>query len=179
MATTAKEALLAELLGDVGRLADQVDGLPGAIKEAVAPTLCALTIAASDIREAIELSGKSEQAALAAFAVKEKVALHESLRRAIQEEAANVFKEAGLALEVAARRQEETAKIELRQRWYWLLVAFLAGAFGASLAVWVNQYAPARAIEDQAALGRAVLASWSHLDTKTKEQLQAVMHRAP
>ena len=50
MASTAQEALIAELLGDVGKLHDQIKALPDALKASVAPTIGALVLASREAK---------------------------------------------------------------------------------------------------------------------------------
>ncbi len=64
MATTAQEALLAELLGDVGKLHDQIKALPEAFKEQIAPHLGALVQASAKATTAIDSAGKAKLSAL-------------------------------------------------------------------------------------------------------------------
>jgi len=53
MASTAQEVLIAELLGDIGRLHDQVKTLPAGIKGAIAPAVGELVSATKEAQASI------------------------------------------------------------------------------------------------------------------------------
>ena len=124
-ASTAQEALLAELLGDVGRLHDEVKALPAAMSAAeqrLTATVAALTGASDQYRMAItafndeakqELTEYLERKAgqIAAKTIEEqRAAMQEAARFAFRSEASHKAASLGLELGHAAK--------EIRQaRW--------------------------------------------------------------
>lgn len=62
MAATAQEALIAELLGDVGRLHDHIKALPAALQESVAPSLEAVALATAEARTTIDKYADAQKA---------------------------------------------------------------------------------------------------------------------
>ena len=138
MANTAQEALIAELLGDVGKLHDQLKALPETFRESVAPKLEAIALAIKEAKTSIELTGQAEKVALGNFTAQEKATLRNSFKAALQEEAREALASAAHELAASARIHQDAAQSETCQRWQWIAVAFagslLAGAmsFGGS-----------------------------------------------
>jgi len=172
----AKDALIYDLLGDVGKLHDQIKALPEALKESIAPTLGAVTLATKEAHATIVQLGKAEKAAFGNFTAQEKVALRDSLKAALREEAGAALADVARDLSSSARLHEEAAKAERRQRWQWLAVALavglLGGLYGSHLLYGQQQ-------AEQAAFGRAVMATWGDLDAKAKERIQEARRNTP
>ena len=169
---TTRDALIHELLGDVGRLHDQVKALPDAFKESVTPTLGALALAVKDAKGSIEQAGKAEKAAFGNFTAQEKVALRDSLKAALREEAGAALADVARDLSSSARLHENAAKAESRQRWQWLAVALAVGLLGGALGFYGSHLLYGQQQAEQAAFGRAVMATWGELDTKAKDRIQ-------
>ena len=169
---TTRDALIHELLGDVGRLHDQVKALPDAFKESVTPTLGALALAVKDAKGSIEQAGKAEKAAFGNFTAQEKVALRDSLKAALREEAGAALADVARDLSSSARLHENAAKAESRQRWQWLAVALAVGLLGGALGFYGSHLLYGQQQAEQAAFGRAVMATWGDLDAKAKDRIQ-------
>jgi|APThiThiocy_cv2_1041547.scaffolds.fasta_scaffold08385_5 hypothetical protein len=110
MATTAQEALLAELLGDVGKLHDQIKALPEAFKEQIAPHLGALVQASAKATTAIDSAGKAKLSALDNQAAqlridmqKEYAGYREATKEALRQEVTATVKNAAATMEGARR----------------------------------------------------------------------------
>ena len=176
---TTRDALIHELLGDVGRLHDQVKALPDAFKESVTPTLGALALAVKDAKGSIEQAGKAEKAAFGNFTAQEKVALRDSLKAALREEAGAALADVARDLSSSARLHEEAAKAERRQRWQWLAVALAVGLLGGALGLYGAHLLYGQQQAEQAAFGRAVMATWGDLDAKAKERIQEARRNTP
>jgi len=189
---TTRDALTLELLGDLGRVDDKItaleqriDALPDAFKEAIAPSLGAVTMATKEAQAAIQQAGKAEVAAFKNFTAQDKVALRDALKAALplkaalREEAGAALADVARDLSSSARLHEEAAKAERRQRWQWLAVALAVGLLGGALGLYGSHLLYGQQQAEQAAFGRAVMATWGDLDAKTKERIQEARRNTP
>lgn len=170
---TTRDALLIDLLGDVGRLHDQLKAIPQAFKENLAPSLGALTLASKEAQAAIHQLGAAEKASISNFAAAEKVALRDTLKAALREEAGQALANAALELAMSARTHQDAAKRETRHRWQWMAVALTGSLIAGALGFYGSHFLLGPLIGKQAALGRAVGTVWDSLDARTKERIQA------
>lgn len=177
---TTRDALTLELLGDLGRVDDKItaleqriDALPDAFKEAIAPSLGAVTLATKEAQAAIQQAGRAEMTAFKTFTAQDKVALRDSLKAALREEAGAALADVAHELSRSARLHTDTAKAESRQRWQWLAVALAVGLLGGALGFYGSHLLYGQRVAEQAAFGRAVMATWGELDATTKERIQA------
>lgn len=177
MANTAQEVLIAELLGDVGRLHDEIKGLPEGLKTSLAPALGAIALASKEAQATIGQLGAAEKASFGNFAAAEKVALRDSLKAALREEAGEALASAARELAASARIHQDAAKGETRQRWQWIAVAFAGSLLAGALGFYGSHLLYGKQIDEQAAFGRAVGTVWDSLDAKTKERIQAARER--
>lgn len=183
---TTRDALTLELLGDLGRVDDKItaleqriDALPDAFKEAIAPSLGAVTMATKEAQAAIQQAGKSEVAAFKNFTAQDKVALRDALKAALREEAGTALADVARDLSSSARLHESAAKAESRQRWQWLAVALAVGLLGGALGFYGSHLLYGQQQAEQAAFGRAVMATWGDLDAKAKERIQEARRNTP
>lgn len=183
---TTRDALTLELLGDLGRVDDKItaleqriDALPDAFKEAIAPSLGAVTMATKEAQAAIQQAGRTEVAAFKNFTAQDKVALRDSLVSAMNTTAGDALAGAARDLSSSARLHEEAAKAERRQRWQWLAVALAVGLLGGALGLYGSHVLYGQQQAEQAAFGRAVMATWGDLDAKTKERIQEARRNTP
>ncbi|HDI3275794.1 TPA: hypothetical protein PMC78_003420 [Vibrio cholerae] len=183
---TTRDALTLELLGDLGRVDDKItaleqriDALPDAFKEAIAPSLGAVTMATKEAQAAIQQAGKAEVAAFKNFTAQDKVALRDSLVSAMNTVAGDALAGAARDLSSSARLHEEAAKAERRQRWQWLAVALAVGLLGGALGLYGSHLLYGQQQAEQAAFGRAVMATWGDLDAKAKERIQEARRNTP
>lgn len=182
MANTAQEVLIAELLGDVGRLHDQIKALPEGLKESLAPALGAIAVASKEAQATIVQLGKAEKVAFGNFTAAEKVATRDVIRAAMREEAGEALAFPARELAASAATHDRAVKDVQRQRWQWqavaLAVGLLGGALGGALGVYGSHHLLyGKQIDEQAAFGRAVGTVWDSLDAKTKERIQAARER--
>ena len=177
MANTAQEVLIAELLGDVGRLHDQIKALPEGLKTSLAPALGAIALASKEAQATIGQLGAAEKASFGNFAAAEKVALRDSLKAALREEAGDALASVARELAASARIHQDAAKGETRQRWQWIAVAFAGSLLAGALGFYGSHLLYGKQIDEQAAFGRAVGTVWDSLDAKTKERIQAARER--
>lgn len=180
---TTRDALIHELLGDVGRLHDQVKALPEAFKGSVAPTLGAVALASNDARKAIKEYGDTEKVQFANFTAQEKVALRDVMVGVVRETAGTEIGKAVISVNLAASSFHEAASDARRQHWKWvgfaLAVGLLGGVLGGALGFYGSHRLYGQQQAKQAAWGRAVTAVWDQLDTKTKDRIQAARENTP
>lgn len=135
MASTAKEVLIAELLGDVLKLNDKIKALPDAFKEAVAPSLGSIALAIEDAKESIQHTKEAEIADLKRSSAYQLNALITSLKAAIHEEAGNALSSAARTLATSNQFHEYAIEAEKKKQKMWVIVAFsgslLSGVLGA------------------------------------------------
>ena len=170
---TTRDALTIDLLGDLGRVHDQIKALPEALKENLAPSLGALVQASKEAKATIGQLGAAEKASFGNFAAAEKVALRDSLKAALREEAGEALASVARELAASARIHQDAAKGETRQRWQWIAVAFAGSLLAGALGFYGSHLLYGKQIDEQAAFGRAVGTVWDSLDAKTKERIQA------
>lgn len=174
---TTRDALTIDLLGDVGRLHDQIKALPEAFKENLAPSLGALALASKEAQATIGQLGAAEKASFGNFAAAEKIALRDALKAALRDEAGEALASVARELATSARIHQDAAKGETRQRWQWIAVAFAGSLLAGALGFYGSHLLYGKQIDDQAAFGRAVGTVWDGLDAKTKERIQAARER--
>jgi len=174
---TTRDALTIDLLGDLGRVHDQIKALPEALKENLAPSLGALALASKEAQATIGQLGAAEKASFGNFAAAEKVALRDSLKAALREEAGEALASVARELAASARIHQDAAKGETRQRWQWIAVAFAGSLLAGALGFYGSHLLYGKQIDEQAAFGRAVGTVWDSLDAKTKERIQAARER--
>ena len=174
---TTRDALTIDLLGDLGKVHDQIKALPEAFKENLAPSLGALTLASKEAQATIGQLGAAEKASFGNFAAAEKVALRDALKAALREEAGEALASAARDLSTSARIHQDAAKGETRQRWQWIAVAFAGSLLAGALGFYGSHLLYGKQIDEQAAFGRAVGTVWDSLDAKTKERIQAARER--
>ena len=165
MASTAQEALIAELLGDVGKLHDQIKALPDALKASVAPTIGALALASREAKATIDQYADAQKTAFQHFTAQEKAAL----RAEASETLASLARE----LEASAQRHREAAREESRQLWSWIGVALAVSLTAGTLGFYGAHLLHDKERDEQAAFGRAVIKVWGDLDAKAKARIQA------
>ncbi|GJA21163.1 hypothetical protein [Aeromonas caviae] len=182
----SRDALIADLLGDLGRVDDKItaleqriDSLPDAFKEAIAPSLGAVTMATKEAQAAIQQAGRTEVAAFKNFTAQDKIALRDALKAALREDAGAALADVARDLSSSARLHEEAAKAERRQRWQWLAVALAVGLLGGALGLYGSHLLYGQQQAEQAAFGRAVMATWGDLDAKAKERIQEARRNTP
>ena len=173
MANTAQEVLIAELLGDVGKLHDDIKALPGNLEKEISPALGAILKATEKAHGAIVQLGAAEKASFGNFAAAEKVALRDSLKAALREEAGEALASVARELATSARIHQDAAKGETRQRWQWIAVAFAGSLLAGALGFYGAHLLHDKQMANEAAFGRAVGTVWDSLDAKTKERIQA------
>ena len=173
MANTAQEVLIAELLGDVGKLHDDIKALPGNLEKEVSPALGAILKATEKAHGVIVQLGAAEKASFGNFAAAEKVALRDSLKAALREEAGEALASVARELATSARIHQDAAKGETRQRWQWIAVAFAGSLLAGALGFYGAHLLHDKQMANEAAFGRAVGTVWDSLDAKTKERIQA------
>jgi hypothetical protein len=165
MASTTHEALIAELLGDVGKLHDGIKALPQTINENIKkihneieaiPTSLQSSVGAivkvtQETEKAIELYADT-----AKKSIKDHVAVETALSDAIK------------ALTRSAKAYEENVKAA-HSTIKTLFIAFVVGFCGALLGMWGVWVVYGQQIATNAAWGRGLSIAWNQLDQKTQK----------
>ena len=182
MPSTALEALTAELLGDVGKLHDEVK----ALREALPNLIADLEQRTAAVQTAI--AGIDDEAVQAAVTASLEAAAEKIVTAAVRDTAAAVLAE---SVQPAARRLDsgartiyqaaKAAKNGARERLVTLVGAsILAGAFGGAAASATATYVQNHVAKEQATLienGRALATAWPELDEKTRKRILEIRNR--
>lgn len=175
--STVQDALIAELLGDVGTLHDRIKELPDELEGAVAPSLGKLVLATKKIESTIAQLGDAQTISIQRFTAMEKIEFREAMTTAAKTIAGEALDGAARALQVAAANHDNAMKQEKQQTTKLILVAVLCGFLG-SLVGGAGIYALlGKPGDEEAAIGRAVSSIWSQLDSKTQGRIQTARER--
>jgi len=159
MASTAHEVLIAELLGDVGKLHDSVKALPKAMSKALAPVCEAVAEATRNAQITIDRYGAAQEDRLKSIVENERTALRADTVTVMREIAARQAAACG------SLGHWKTAIIVFSA-----MVAGMVAGYGATLLL--NE-----PFQGYARFGKATAAAWQHLDGKAKEAIQAELGR--
>jgi uncharacterized phage infection (PIP) family protein YhgE len=180
MTSTAQEALIAELLGDVGKLHDAIKALPDKLNESVTPTLEAIANATKDANAAINQQADE---------IDQRIAEHAALvvAQALLPSFENVEAGAERVQKLTAQIQQQLTRSEaaveqLKKRGgvvvsgvtRWVLALAVLSAVGSGVAAWFT-YAQYRDTQ-YAKVGAAVAAAWPRLDPAAQKTIQREFH---
>lgn len=175
---TTRDALILELLGDIGQCDDKVtalekklDIMPEAIEKAISPMLDTMAFSLKETQATISQLIAAEKASFENFVASEKIALQTSLKIALREEADKALASVARELATSARIHQDATKKEIQQRWQWITVAFAGSFLAAALSFYGSHLLYGKKMEEEAAFGRAIGTVWNSLDTKTKERI--------
>lgn len=182
---TARDALIAEMLGDIGKLHDAVESLKGVLPEQIEGVetritgLIGLLQKAGDAYKAqIEAYTNAQGEQIRTQMVKDasaaKVRFEQDASAAIKAALADVQRtiKASMQSDVAGPVQE-AMQVQQKSLWKTLLLCLACGLIGGLVAVGVNMVSGDRQQDGYTALGKAVSASWNKLDAKTKALIEA------
>ena len=170
---TTRDALTIDLLGDLGRVHDQIKALPEALKENLAPSLGALVQASKEAKATIGQLGAAEKISFGNFVASEKVAFRDVQKASSRELAGEALASVARELAASAAAHDRAVKDEKRQRWQWIAVSLAGSLLAGALGFYGSHLLYGKQIDEQAAFGRAVGTVWDSLDAKTKERIQA------
>lgn len=158
---TARDALIIDAIGDIGELLAQVD----ALNRTVAPLVAALQAAQADTLDAVQRHADGLKLDIHALAEQERAALEKHLQTTVIKAA----RQLELAGERMARELERPPGLPTwKQAVMGLAIALVASLAGISSTYWLV----GRDLDNQAALGRAVMDVWDQLDEKTKARIE-------
>ena len=160
-ASTAREALIIEALGDIGELISRIEELQGF----TAPFLAALEKTQMDAIAVMEQQARNQQVEFSVFTEKEKKAFEQKLQTSM-EKAAGQLEKAGKRM---ANELERPAGLSL---WAQISIALAIAVTGSVLSICGSYWMFGREQDGQAAVGRAVMRVWSELDEKTKAKIE-------
>lgn len=155
MASTAQEVLIAELLGDVGKLHDSVKGLPKAMSKALGPACEEVAAVTRDAQSTIDRYGAAQEARLQGAA--------DDARSALRADMVQVMRE------IAGR---QAAACGVLGHWKTAFIVFGAVLIGV-MAGYAMTLAMNEPLQGYARFGKATAAAWDHLDSKAKAAIQA------
>jgi len=175
---TEYEALMAALLGNVGKVREEIQRLPAELRGSVAPTITALNKTMVDAQASLKAYAKGMEAPIK-IAATEQLAL---TRKAFDETANATLAAVALDLkkstELHQRALSEEHSNRGGKRWVWIVLAFQVGVVaslvGSGLSIFGYKYLNAEAEEEnanQAQYGRALIAAWPTLDEKAKKTI--------
>lgn len=175
--STVQDALIAELLGDVGALHDRIKELPDELERAVAPSLGKLVLATKKIETTITQLGDAQIISIQRFTAMEKIELREAMKSAAKGIVGETLDNAARALQASAGAHDKAINDSKQQNARLILVAVLCSVIAATV-VGAGMYALlGYQDKQQATLGRAVSSIWSDLDSKTQGRIQAARER--
>lgn len=129
--STVQDALIAELLGDVGALHDRIKELPSELEEAVVPTVGKLVLAAKKIESTIAQLGDTQIRSIQRFAAMEKIELREAMKSAAMEIVGETLDHAARALQASAATHDNAIKQNKQQNARIVMVSVLCSVITA------------------------------------------------
>lgn len=153
--TTAHDALIAELLGDVGRLHDSIKELP----KALGPVCGAIVKSTRDAQSVIDAYGEAQEQRLKALAAQERISMREDMQSVLHE--------------VVRRHDESNGRWGI---WKMTLAVFVVAFLGALAGYWSARFAD-EGLLASARYGRALGVVWNDLDKKTQQRIQEAAHQ--
>lgn len=175
--STVQDALIAELLGDVGSLHDRIKELPDELEGAVAPSLGKLVLATKKIESTIAQLGDAQITSIQRFTAMEKIELREAMKSAAKEIVGETLDNTARALHASARAHDKAINDSKQQNTRLITVSVLC-SFITAIVVGAGMYALlGHQDKQQAAIGRAVSSIWSDLDSKTQGRIQTARER--
>lgn len=169
---TARDALIHDLLGDVGKLHDLIKALPGEMQTALSPSLGALVGASKEAQATIAQLAEAQKVSIGQFSAAEKVALRDAMKAAMREEAGAALADTVRALQSSAAAHETAIKAEGRQAIKIMAIAALFGLLGAVCGIAGGYVMFGQEQAQQADFGRAVGSVWGELDQKAQRVIQ-------
>lgn len=131
MAKGITDALLAELLGDVGKVHDLIKGLPSSLKETISPTLLELSATLKKAQDDLNSITDEKKLVLQRFAESEKVAIRDLIIQTLNTELAGI--KATIELK---ERQLKQAKAPIKP----IIIAAMLGVLGGLVIALVFMY---------------------------------------
>jgi hypothetical protein len=130
MSSTAKEALLAELLGDVGKLEDLIKNLPDELKKSIEPTITIVNKINSEILANAKSVSSSQKIEIENFIHQQKLLIQSDLEDAVKKQIEMSLKNASVQLEHMYRSHALAINKISKQSWQFptfIFMAFLSG----------------------------------------------------
>ncbi len=177
MASTTHEALIAELLGDVGLLHDEIKTLPGKLNGSLAPTLEALSRAKTNATATIDQHAEQQKGHLQYYVAQQKSALLNDIHAAIRQEAGAALSGVSRALEQSARAHQSALHQTTHQGIQWVMIALATGILGGVIGVFGTYFIYVKEEANLAAYGRALGTVWGQLDNSTKSRIQEALRK--
>lgn len=175
---TEYDALMAALLGNVGKVHDEIKRLPAVLNGSVAPTITTLNKTMVDAQASLKAYAKGMEAPIKAAAT-EQLAL---TRKAFDETANATLAAVALDLKKATELHQKALGHARGDRWSWIILAALTAIAASLLTAWLTIYAykylqsatereAAENIAIEARWGRTLIVAWPTFDEKTKKAI--------
>lgn len=129
--STVQDALIAELLGDVGKLHDRIKELPDDLEASVAPSLGKLVLATKKVETTITQLGEAQKASIQRFTAMEKIDFRETMKAAAEGIVGNALDNAVRALQVSAAAHDNAMKLSQQENARLILIAGLCSVITA------------------------------------------------
>jgi len=129
--STVQDALIAELLGDVGALHDRLKELPSELEEAVVPTVGKLVLAAKKIESTISQLGDAQVVSIQRFTAMEKIEFREAMKGAAKEIVGETLDHAARALQASAGAHDKAINDSRQQNARLIMVSVLCSVITA------------------------------------------------
>jgi hypothetical protein len=129
MTSTAREALLAELLCDVGKLHDEIKALPSALS----PTLDVIITASKEAKMAIEHHTQCQKKIMDGWAQAEIQSFKSQISAPVETTIGEAIREAAFALNSSAQLLDQEIKAKKLSLGSYFLVGLGAGVLGSVL----------------------------------------------
>jgi hypothetical protein len=162
MVDSVSDAIMAELLGEVGQLRDEIKGLSADLAE----PLQAIADATQSGRTAVETHTVDKKNELQALSQKERVVMEQLLVDAVN-------KACGDLERAGQRMAREIGRPDGLPGWVQIAIALAIAAIAGIISLYGGYWMFGGEQERQAAMGRAVMAAWDSLDAKAKEKIEA------
>lgn len=157
MVDSVSEAIMAELLGDVGKMRDEVKGLSADLAE----PLMAIANAIHSGKAVIESHADNKKLELKGLSERERVIMEQRLVDAVNKAAQD--------LERAGQRMAwEIGRPEGLPRWVQIAFALLIGVVASVTSIYGAYKMFGDEQNSKAEMGRAVMEAWPELDEKAK-----------
>jgi hypothetical protein len=152
---------MAELLGDVGKMRDEVKGLSAELAE----PLMAIANAIQSGKTAVEDHADDKKNELKELSERERVIMEQRLVDAVNKVAQDLERE-------GQRMAREICKPEGLPGWVQIAFAFGVGVVASVTSIYGSYQMFGNEQESQAEMGRAVMEAWPELDEKAKALIE-------
>lgn len=177
---TARDALIAEMLGDIGKLHDAVESLKGVLPEQIEGVETRIT----GLIGLLQKAGDTYKAQIETYTNAQGERIRTQMEKDASAAKVRFEQDASAAIKAALGDVQRTIKstmqtdvagpvqaalqVQEKSLWKTLLLCLACGLIGGLVAVGVDMVSSNKQQDSYTALGKAVSASWEKLDAKAK-----------